>query len=202
MVGSVDSDAVVDALSRLTGIAADLIRVRDTSMLPPRPHSGTTALPAFERLQCESILHGQDVAITLGFGFVLVPHNERALGIYEAAIRPAMEENGLATKIAGDIYEPGSILNQVWGCIRSAEVIVADVSEQNTNVIYEIGLCFGLRRFPILLVRDPSALPFNLRALRYIRYEDSVAGAKKLRQDLSSAIREFLAATRGPRQGT
>jgi len=112
-----------------------------------------------------------------------------------------MVENGIEAKIAGDIYKSSSILNQVWACIPSAEVIVADVSERNPNVIYELGLCFGLRRFPIMLVRDPEALPFNLRALRYIKYDDSVAGAKALRENLSAAIREFLAATRCTRPG-
>jgi hypothetical protein len=44
-------------------------------------------------------------------------------------------------------------------------------------------------------------MPFNLRALRYIKYDDSVAGAKKLHDDLSATIREFLAATRSSRPG-
>jgi ATP-dependent Clp protease ATP-binding subunit ClpC len=198
--GVVDAAGIVEALSRQTGIPVELIGKRDTSLLPARPQAVPGGLPAFERLQCESILHGQDVAITPGLGFVLIPHHDKARGIYEAAIRPALEENGLRALIAGNIYEPGSILNQVWGYIRSAEVIVADVSEQNANVIYELGLCFGLRRFPILLVQgDPESLPFNLRVLRYIPYEDSGAGGQKLRQDLSATVRAFLAATRAPR---
>jgi ATP-dependent Clp protease ATP-binding subunit ClpC len=196
----VDAEAVIETLSRMTGIDAEHIRRRDAAPVRQQQQRTATAdLPPFERLQCESILQGEDVSIMPGFGFVLLPHNDKFRGIFEAAIRPAMAENGIEAKIAGDIYEPGSILNQVWACIRTAEVIVADVSERNANVIYELGLSFGLRRFPIILVRDPEALPFNLRALRYIKYEDSVAGAKKLKEDLAATIREFLAATRSTR---
>src|SRR3954447_18879981 len=110
-----------------------------------------------------------------------------------------MAANGIEAHKAEDIYQPGSILAQVWRCIRTAEVIVADVSGINPNVIYELGLCFGLHRLPILLVRDPSELPFNLRSLRYIKYENSIAGADNLRRDLTLAVQEFLAAVRATR---
>jgi predicted nucleotide-binding protein len=86
-------------------------------------------------------------------------------------------------------------------------VVVADVSainprdnpNPNVNVIFELGLCFGLHRCPILLVRDPAALPFNLRSLRYIEYEDTIDGGAKLKVDLTRAIQEFLSASRGSR---
>src|SRR3954447_26981680 len=107
-----------------------------------------------------------------------------------------MAANGIEAHKAEDIYQPGSILAQVWRCIRTAEVIVADVSGINPNVIYELGLCYGLHRCPILLVRDPAELPFNLRSLRYIKYENTVAGAELLKTELTRAIQEFLAAAR------
>lgn len=95
-----------------------------------------------------------------------------------------------------NIYKPGAILPQVWKLIRSAEVIVADVTEQNPNVIYELGLCYGIQRCPILLVRDSTELPFNLRTLRYLQYSDTASGGEKLRERLTSAIAEFLSAVR------
>ena len=95
-----------------------------------------------------------------------------------------------------DIFKPGLILSQVWESIRTAEVIVADVSGQNPNVIMELGLCYGIQRNPILLLRDPAELPFNLRSLRYIKYENNAGGIARLKDDLTTAIQEFLAAVR------
>lgn len=53
-----------------------------------------------------------------------------------------------------------------------------------------------LRRWPILLVRDPAELPFNLRNLRYIEYEDSAKGAAALKVRLSAVVEQFLSAVR------
>ena len=197
--GVVDADEVVKALSRWTGIDAETIRKRDTSTVPQSAHLDKKGLPHFERLQCESILHGQDIKIQPGTGFVLMPHRPEFRSIYDKIIEPVMAKNGIKSTIAQDIYKPGAILNQVWSCIRKSEVIVADVSGCNANVIYELGLCFGLHRLPIILLRDPNELPFNLQSLRYIQYEDSAAGAKALEQNLSAAITEFLAAVRSAR---
>jgi hypothetical protein len=191
-----DEEAIVRGLSSSTGIPADEIRARDNSSVEEHNRPADEGVPQFEKSQCESVLHGDSVTVVPNTGFVLIPHNDEFLGIYEDAIRPAMETNGIEAKIAADIYEPGSILGQVWNHIRTAEVIVADVSGTNPNVIYELGLCFGLRRCPIILTRKSEELPFNLRVLRYLQYENSAGGSKALREALTAAIQEFLAAAR------
>jgi hypothetical protein len=192
----VDAGAVLETLSELTGMSLEEIqRVQIDVPSQPAGHV-VTALPSFERRQCESILQGNDVRIIRGTGFVLMPHNEEFRGIFDNIIAPAMRENGIDAMLAEDISKPGSILNQVWDAIRSSEVIVADVSGLNRNVIYELGLCFGIRRFPIILLRDPEELPFNLRMLRSIRYENTAAGGDALGKELSDTIEAFLAASR------
>ena len=134
--------------------------------------------------------------ITRGTGFVLMPDGTEFRRIFDGVISPAMSENEIDAVLAEDVYGPDSILNQVWSSIRSAEVIVADISGLNPNVIFQLGLCFGVPRFPIILLRDPKELPFNLRMLKHIRYEDTAAGTTALRQELSATIQGFLAASR------
>ncbi len=158
-------------------------------------------LSAYECHQTESILQSEHVEIITGTGFVLLPHTQEFEDIFDQAISPAMEKNRIEAVKADNIYSPGAILSQVWDRIRSAEVVVADMSIQNPNVIYELGLCHGLHRCPILLVRDPANLPFNLRSLRYIVYENTPGGVHKMSGELTRAIEEFLAATRSPSIG-
>ena len=116
--------------------------------------------------------------------------------MFDYVIKPAMDANAIVVKKAEDIYKPGSILAQVWEQIRKAEVIIADLTDKNPNVIYELGLCYGIRRCPILLVRNAADLPFNLRSLRYIEYEHSMKGSEELKKKLTSTVAEFLAAVR------
>lgn len=155
-----------------------------------------SVLPKFETYQASSILNGDEITIKRGTGFVLIPHNEKFDEIFETIIKPSLLENGLTAIKASDIYQPGSILNQVWKQIRSAEVIIADVSGQNSNVIFELGLCFAIKRSPILITQNADELPFNLRSLRYIEYSDTAKGGKELARKLAQAISGFLDSVR------
>jgi hypothetical protein len=174
------------------------VKARDRSVLPAAARAAQVAVgvPEDQRKQAESVLHGGEVQIRPGTGFVLLPHAPEFEEIFAAAIRPALEANHLSALKANDIYKPGLILSQVWNQILTSEVVIADVSGINPNVIFELGLCYGLHRSPILLVRDPKELPFNLRNLRYIEYKNSAGGALKLRDDLTRAVEAFLSVTR------
>jgi hypothetical protein len=203
-VGLSLDDARDEVLNLLTTdgpipFAAPLASPADAEKTPRRV--GVRGRPDFERRSCETVLPGADIEIVAGSGLALVPHDEQFGGIFTDAICPAMEANGIQACKAGDIYQPGAILSQVWTSIRTAEVIVADVSGCNPNVIYELGLCFGLHRCPIIITRDERDVPFNLRTLRYIEYEDTAAGSERLRHRLAESIKAFLHAVRGPAGG-
>ena len=107
-----------------------------------------------------------------------------------------MRENGIRAVLAEDVSNPGSLAGQIGSLIRSAEVIVADVSGLDPSVMLALGLCLGASRLPIILLRDPSQLPPDLQLLRYVKYEPTAAGTEALRQELSAAIQAFLAASR------
>ena len=195
----INIDDIYQATAIITNISINSLKKRreiplKNSCLDNNDFSN--GLSKFEHLQIDSILHGNTINIIKGTGFVLMPHTDEFRCIFEQAIKPAMEENGIDAIKAEDIYKPGSILGQVWQSILSAEVIVADMSDKNPNVIYELGLCYGLKRCPILLVRDEEELPFNLRNLRYINYTNTIKGSAKLKSDLTKSIAQFLSAVR------
>lgn len=195
----VDEDAVIDAVALITGHDPEKIRARDTEGLAESPLVRDTALAEFERLQTKSVISGDGIEIAHGTGFVLLPHKPEYEDIYKHAIQPALEANRVDALKGDDIYAVGTVLNQVWNQIRQAEVIIADVSGSNPNVVFELGLCFGLRRFPILLCQNAADLPFNLRSLRHIEYTDDVGGVTALKEKLTDAIAAFLTEVRKPR---
>ena len=206
--GTVDERVIEKVVSRLVGVPLEAVQKRDVSTVRCSMKFLRAGPTEFERLLADYILQGEGVKIQQSTGFVLLPQHEAFDRLFENAIRPAMTANGIIAKKADNIDERGSTLDQVWAQIRSAEVIVADVSSlsstsaalsSNANVIIEVGLCLGLHRCPILLGRDPEMVPFNLRSLPGILYEDSVEGIAKLKADLTTAIEEFLSASRGSR---
>jgi len=73
--------------------------------------------------------------------------------------------------------------------IRQSRVCIADLSESNPNVMYEIALAHSESRPVVLITQgEPEAIPFDVRHLRVIRY---TPGKKKA---LLEAIKQALRA--------
>lgn len=150
----------------------------------------------YERLQIESLLPGREWGIEEGNGVFLMPEEERSGRVLDAAVLPAMQKNGLNAKGAAIAFDSGASLCEVARVVQSAEVIVADVTGWNADLVYVLGVCHGLGRCPILIAAGVMELPFNLMALRSIEYSEDDKGLWELRKQLTRAIRVFLAAGR------
>jgi hypothetical protein len=50
---------------------------------------------------------------------------------------------------------------------------VADLTDNNSNVMYETGIAHALGKEVVLITQDVKALPFDLHALRCITYQVS-----------------------------
>ncbi|WP_415280822.1 hypothetical protein [Candidatus Nitrososphaera sp. FF02] len=124
--------------------------------------------------------------------FVLMPFDEEYRSVHEEIIKPVAFSLGLNAKRADDIFEPRSIMQGIWEHINSAKVVIADLSGRNPNVFYEVGLSHALQKKVVLLARSTKDVPFDLRHLRCIIYEDSFAGKKILEVKLSQMIKNIL----------
>jgi hypothetical protein len=71
---------------------------------------------------------------------------EEAEELWEYVIAPACEAVGLTAERADKIANPGEITEQIFTLLRDAEVVVADLTGGNPNVMYE--LVFVTRRRP------------------------------------------------------
>lgn len=122
--------------------------------------------------------------------FVLMPFRSPFNGYYEKIIKPTVIEAGMRPLRADEVYGTRAIIRDVWDSIWSAAVIVADVTDRNPNVNYELGLCHALGVPTILLTRREEDVPFDYRHRRYIRYNTEDAGWEaQLRQDLRNTLR-------------
>lgn len=91
--------------------------------------------------------------------------------IYTRVIRPAVEASGLNCVRADELELGTFVMKSVFSAILSSDIMIADVSFANPNVMYELGLRHGLRRGVTLLImsRD-SRLPYNISDVRVIPY--------------------------------
>jgi len=125
--------------------------------------------------------------------FVLMPMRGEFEELYEYIIKPTVEEVDLNCEYAGEIVVPGLIMDDIWDRIERARVLVADLTECNPNVVYEVGYAHSLdKRKVILLSQSLDGLPFDLRGFRCIPYGLGPRALEKLRAELHVALRAVL----------
>ncbi|MBZ5677166.1 MAG: nucleoside 2-deoxyribosyltransferase [Acidobacteriia bacterium] len=79
---------------------------------------------------------------------------------------------GFECKLSVDNAAPGDIMNQVWQDIRRSEAVVADLTDKNPNVFYEMGLAHALGKTTIIIKqKETPPVPFDLRNYRHFEYD-------------------------------
>lgn len=125
--------------------------------------------------------------------FVLMPFREPFNGYYTKIITPAARELGLQALRADNIYGNGVVIREIWDQIWFARVVVADVTDKNPNVNYELGLCHALGVPTILISRRKEDVPFDYQHRRYILYNtDEVGWDKTLQENLRKTLETVL----------
>ncbi len=116
--------------------------------------------------------------------FVLMPFAPEFTAIYSDLIRPALEDAGYEVARADSFLDQQNILRDVVQGIGSADSIVADLTTLNPNVLYELGLCHGLKVPTVLLAQSIEEVPFDLRGYRIQRYSTHFSEVHKLKEAL------------------
>lgn len=111
-------------------------------------------------------------------------------GIIEAAIRPALEDK-YKLIVAHKIYEPGSITKQVISEIYGAELVVANLTNRNPNVMYELAFRHSLGKPAIMIAESGTNLPSDIIMERVIFYQNDAQGILELRKALEKAESEI-----------
>lgn len=116
--------------------------------------------------------------------FVIMPFEAEFDSIFNQLIKPALEEAGYLVTRADSFLNQQNILRDIIHGISGADLIVAELTSQNPNVLYELGLCHGLRIPTILLAQIIDDIPFDLRTYRILLYSTRFDQIGKLKQDL------------------
>ena len=101
-----------------------------------------------------------------------MPFDEELGWVYEKLIKPAFESAGFETLRADNIDSQQNILKDIVTAIAESDVVVADLTEANPNVYYELGLAHALRKQVVLMSQDVGTAPFDLRSYRILEYGD------------------------------
>lgn len=106
-----------------------------------------------------------------GSCFTIMPFGGWFDDYYSTVFVPAIEKAGLESRRADDLYRASTIVSDIWKFTMKAKLVLADLSEKNANVFYELGLAHALAKPVILVVESMDDVPFDLRALRVLQYD-------------------------------
>ena len=121
--------------------------------------------------------------------FVISPIGEsesetrkRADQVLKHVIRPAVSQCGYKAIRADEIDKPGLITSQVIQHVVADPLVIADLTERNPNVFYELAIRHALRKPLVQIIKKGDTIPFDVAGTRTIYVDhkdlDSVDSAK------------------------
>ena len=117
--------------------------------------------------------------------FVLMPFDSSLDDIYLYGIQEVFKKRGYSCTRMDETLFSGQIIREILRRIRESDVIVAEMTDKNANVYYEVGYAHGLGKQPILISNEAKTLPFDLSGYKHIEYHGKI---KTLRTELENYI--------------
>lgn len=198
-----EDEASAEELARVLGIALydkhrsatppapSTVSAPPGEIVPPRKGTGASQPPKLGKI----FGGGGSFAPDPQLCFVLMPFAPKLQPVYEDHIKPTVEAAGLVCQRADDIAGTNSITWDIWERINRARFLIADLTDQNANVFYELGLAHALSKDVILLTQSMTFVPFDLRALRCIPYDFTPRGVMKLQSTLKETLHLLMRKT-------
>ncbi len=113
--------------------------------------------------------------------------------IYQDLIKPALRQAGFEPFRADEETTTGDILTDMFQELLLADLVIADLSIDNANVFYELGIRHAFRKRGIVHIQSGRAyMPFdifNVRTIPYHTTEEGVPDPEFLDKDIQAIAR-------------
>src|ERR1700682_719343 len=106
--------------------------------------------------------------------FFVMPFSGEMHYFYLYVRKHIEEKHNLACQRADDRVTTLPLSEKVRSMIQRADVIIADCTTRNPNVMYELGLAHAFERKVVLITSDPiETIPTDLRQFEFVKYDRS-----------------------------
>jgi hypothetical protein len=110
------------------------------------------------------------------------PTRRRSDQVLKHIIRPAAEAAGFRTIRADELNESGLISTQIIQHIVNDPIVVADLTDSNANVFYELAMRHAIAKPCVMIIDQGQRLPFDVAGMRAVQFDhkdlDSALDAK------------------------
>jgi hypothetical protein len=124
---------------------------------------------------------------------VMMPFDAGFNDVY-ATLQRAVTEAGMRCLRADDVWINNHIMDDVINLIWRARAVICDFSSKNPNVFYETGIAHTIGRDVIQITQSMGDIPFDLGAIRTIKYLHNAEGLERLKEQIVDRL-TYLTAT-------
>ena len=108
--------------------------------------------------------------------------------IFEHMIKPVVTGSRLGYECERAKPLTGAFIKDILERLNSADVVIADLTDRNPNVCYELGIRHTLKNRTVLVAQDIRDVPSDLQSYWVIIYEKDLTGVDKFKR----RVREIL----------
>jgi len=120
--------------------------------------------------------------------FVGMPIRDEFEDAYEYGIRRPLEELGLKVWRADEEPKNIDLMCKICEGLQSSRYAVLNISDWNANVLFELGLAYGLGRETLIIKDRTSQVPTDLKGIEYFEYGHSGQLCEKLLQFFGKSL--------------
>jgi hypothetical protein len=148
---------------------------------------------------------GKDMRVDAPRAFVIMPFSAPwSNDVYSQMIEPAVKDAGLDCRRGDHPVRVGDLTGTIWDELLLAGLVIAEVSEPNPNVFYEVGLAHALGKDTFLLKQAGVKLSADFGGTHYYEYDlkELSNGRDHLSKEVAKWASEVHAAQVGRLLGT
>lgn len=108
-------------------------------------------------------------------------------GIIDEAIVPALGEE-YEVRVAHREFELGSINDRVIRNIYDSDLVIANLTQLNPNVMFEIGMRYSFGKPALVIAEEGTRLPFDVIDENTLFYINDPKGAAELRKKIGQFV--------------
>ena len=120
--------------------------------------------------------------------FVTMPLTKNLDAVYTDHILEVGNRLSLTCKRGDDFFSSRSIISEIWSAIYHSRIGIADCTNRDPNVFYELGIAHSIGKPCILITQSIEDIPIDVRHLRTIQYKYTPRGMKIFEEQLEQTL--------------
>lgn len=110
--------------------------------------------------------------------------------IYKHLFKKTIEEAGYACERSSPI-KGGALIKNIIQQLYTAEIVLADLTDSNANVFYELGVRHSLKKRTIMVAYENHHLPSDISGYGVIFYSPDLRGGEDFKDKIHKRINEI-----------